>query len=153
MIGALAVTLLDILTALFFYLVIGAYIAFLLSSAWQFSQGSQAGRTLRGINLSLVPLAILLALLGVAAASFNAFLNQAGSPSTPWAIVMVTIGLGGASLALGVEGLILRRRTGDRTAERRAMGYLSLSLIATTVPLVLLGALFLAFATCRVACL
>ncbi len=147
-----AITLLDILTPLFFYVVIVAYMAFLLSSAWQFSQRPEPGRTLRGLNLALVPLAVLLALVGVVAASLNAFLNQPGSPSTPWAIVMVALGLGGASFLLGVEGLILRSRVQGQPMERKAIGYRSLSLIATTVPLVLLGGLFLAFATCRLAC-
>ncbi len=145
-----AITFLDILTSLFFYLVIAAYMAFLLNSAWQFSRRPEPGRAMRGINLTLVPLGILLALVGVLAASFNAFSPQSGPPSTPWAIVMVALGLGGSSLLLAVEGLMLRARAAD--PDRRAIGYRSLSLIATTVPLVLLGAFFLAFATCRFAC-
>ncbi len=147
-----ALTLVDILTPLFFYLVIVAYVAFLLSTAWQFSRRPEPGRTIRGLNLTLVPLGILLALIGVVAASFNAFLDQAGTPSTPMAIVMVALGLGGSSLLLAVEGFILRSRVRSEPVDRKAIGYRSLSLIATTVPLVLLGALFLAFATCHLAC-
>jgi hypothetical protein len=45
---------------------------------------------------------------------------------------------------LAVEGLVLRNRVHASTEERRAIGLRSLSLIATTVPLVVLGALFLA---------
>ena len=147
-----ALTLVDILTPLFFYVVILAYMAFLLSSAWQFSRRPEPGRTIRGLNLTVVPLGILVALVGVVAASFNAFLNQAGTPSTPWAIVMVALGLGGTSLLLAGEGFILRSRVESDPVERKAIGYRSLSLIATTVPLVLLGGLFLAFATCHLAC-
>ncbi len=149
---AAATTFVDILTPLFFYLVIVAYMAFLLNSAWQFSRRPEQGRAIRGINFTLVPLGILLALVGVLAASFNAFSHQQGTPSTPWAIVMVALGLGASSLLLAMEGMILRGRVRDGPADRRALSYRSLSLIVTTVPLVLLGALFLAFATCRLAC-
>lgn len=147
-----ALTFVDILTPLFFYVVIAAYMAFLLASAWQFSRRPEPGRTSRGINLTLVPLGILLALVGVLAASFNAFSHQEGTPSTQWAIVMVALGLGGSSLLLSIEGFILRRRVRAQPEDRKAIGYRSLSLAATSVPLVLLGALFLAFATCRLGC-
>jgi putative flippase GtrA len=149
---AAATTFVDILTPAFFYLVIAAYMAFLLNSAWQFSQRPEKGRAIRGINFTLVPLGILLALVGVLAASFNAFSHQQGTPSTPWAVVMVALGLGASSLLLAMEGMVLRGRVREGRADRRALGYRSLSLLATTVPLVLLGALFLAFATCRLAC-
>ena len=68
------------------------------------------------------------------------------------AVVMVALGLGASSLLLAMEGMVLRGRVDKGPADRRALGYRSLSLLATTVPLVLLGALFLAFATCRLAC-
>ena len=141
-----AITFGEILTPLFFYVVIAAYMAFVLSSAWQFSRRPEPGRSIRGLNLTLVPLGILLALVGVLAASFNAFSHQEGTPSTFWAIVMVALGLGGSSLLLAVEGMILRRRVPPGERDRRAIGMRSLSLAATTVPLVVLGALFLAFA-------
>lgn len=147
-----ATTLVDIMTPLFFYVVIGAYLAYLVNSAWQFSQRPEQSRTMRGVTFALVPLAILLALVGVLAASVNAFTNQQGTPSTPWAIVMIAFGLGGASLLLAAEGLLLSRRLRGGPGDRRAIGFRSLSLIATTVPLVLLGGLFLAFATCHLAC-
>jgi len=137
-----AVTFGEILTPLFFYVVIAAYMAFVLASAWQFSRRPEPGRTMRGINLTLVPLGVLVALLGVLAASFNAFTAQEGTPSTNWAIVMVALGLGGSSLLLAVEGFILRGRVRSSNEERRAIGLRSLSLIATTVPLVALGLLF-----------
>lgn len=141
-----AITFGEILTPLFFYVVIAAYVAFVIASAWQFSRRPEPGRTIRGINLTLVPLGVLVALAGVLAASFNAFNHQDGPPSTTWAIVMVALGLGGSSLILAVEGFILRARVASSSADRRAIGLRSLSLIATTVPLVLLGALFLALA-------
>lgn len=141
-----AITLGEFLTPLFFYVVIAAYMAFVLSSAWQFSRRPEPGRTIRGVNLTLVPLGVLLALVGVMAASFNAFTHQEGIPSTFWAIVMVALGLGGSSLLLAVEGVILRGRLRSSDDERSAIGRRTLSLVATTVPLVALGALFLAFA-------
>lgn len=141
-----AITFGEILTPLFFYVVIAAYVAFVIASAWQFSRRPEPGRTIRGINLTLVPLGVLVALAGVLAASFNAFNHQDGPPSTTWAIAMVALGLGGSSLILAVEGFILRARVASSSADRRAIGLRSLSLIATTVPLVLLGALFLALA-------
>jgi hypothetical protein len=147
-----ALTFADVLTPLFFYLVIAAYMAFLLASAWQFSRRPEPGRTSRGINLTLVPLGILLALVGVLAASFNAFSRQEGTPSTQWAIVMVSLGLGGSSLLLAIEGFILRRRVRGLPEDRRAIGFRALSLLATTVPLLLLGVLFLGFATCKPSC-
>ena len=133
------------MTPLFFYVVIAAYMAFVLASAWQFSRRPEPGRTMRGINLTLVPLGVLVALVGVLAASFNAFSQTEGTPTTNWAIVMVALGLGGASLLLAVEGL-LRARVRSSSEDRRAIGLRSLSLIATTVPLVVLGALFFALA-------
>jgi hypothetical protein len=141
-----AISLGEILTPLFFYVVIAAYMAFVLASAWQFSRRPEPGRTMRGINLTLVPLGVLVALVGVLAASFNAFSGasgaQQGTPSTNWAIVMVGLGLGGSSLLLAVEGFVLRGRVRSSNEERRAIGLRSLSLIATTVPLVVLGMLF-----------
>jgi hypothetical protein len=142
----LAITFGEILTPLFFYVVIAAYVAFVVASAWQFSRRPEPGRTIRGINLTLVPLGVLVALAGVLAASFNAFNHQDGPPSTTWAIVMVALGLGGSSLVLAIEGFVLRSRVHSSSEERRAIGLRSLSLIATTVPLVLLGALFFALA-------
>src|SRR5438128_420692 len=108
--------------------------AFVLASAWQFSRRPEPGRIMRAINLTLVPLGVLVALVGVLAASFNAFAQQEGTPSTNWAIVMVALGLGGASLLLAVEGFVLRSRVHSSTEDRRAIGLRSLSLIATTVP-------------------
>lgn len=150
--GLPAVTLVDILTPLFFYLVIGSYMAFLVNSAWTFSHRPEPGRTLRGINLTLVPIGLLITAVGVAAASVNAFTRQQGTPSTPWAIVMVAFGLGGTSLLLAAEGFLLRSRVSPSSLERRTVSYRSLSLAATTVPVLVLGALFLGFATCRIAC-
>ena len=141
-----AITFADILTPLFFYVVIAAYMAFVLSSAWQFSRRTEPGRIMRTINLSAVPLGVLVALVGVLAASFNGFSHQEGTPSTFWAIVMVALGLGGASFLLGVEGVVIRGRVRSSAVARRAIGFRSLSLITTTVPLIVLGALFLAFA-------
>ncbi|HEY8677546.1 MAG TPA: hypothetical protein VIN39_02805 [Candidatus Dormibacteraeota bacterium] len=141
-----AITFVDILTPLFFYVVIAAYMAFVLSSAWQFSQRTEPGRILRGINLTLVPLGVLVALVGVLAASFNGFSHQEGTPSTFWAIVMVAFGLGASSLLLATEGIILRSRIRSSAAERRALGFRSLSLATTTVPLLALAGLFLALA-------
>jgi len=141
-----AITFADILTPLFFYVVIAAYMAFVLASAWQFSRRSEPGRVMRAINLSLVPLGVLVALVGVLAASFNGFSHQEGTPTTFWAIVMVALGLGAASLLLGVEGALIRGRVRSSAAERRAIGFRSLSLMTTTIPLIALGALFLAFA-------
>jgi len=141
-----AITFGEILTPLFFYVVIAAYMAFILASAWQFSRRPEPGRSMRGINLTLVPLGVLVALVGVLAASFNAFSGTEGTPNNNWAIVMVALGLGGASLLLGIEGFILRSRVESSREDRRAIGLRSLSLIATTVPLVVLGALFFAFA-------
>ena len=136
----------QVLTPLFFYVVIAAYIAFILSSAWQFSRRPAAGVTLRGINLTIIPLGVLVALVGVMAASFNAFNQQEGTPSTPWAVVMVALGLGITSLVLAIEGFVLRRRVAASNEERHAIGMRSLSLIATTVPLVVLGGLLVATA-------
>jgi len=141
-----AITFGQILTPLFFYVVIAAYIAFLVASAWQFSRRPEPGRTMRGINLTVVPLGVLVALVGVLAASFNAFNQQEGTPSTTWAIVMVALGLGLSSLVLAIEGFVLRSRVRSSNEERRAIGMRSLSLIATTVPLVVLGGLFFALA-------
>jgi hypothetical protein len=132
----------QVLTPLFFYLVIVAYMAFVLVSAWQFSRRPEPGRTMRFINLTLVPLGVLVALVGVLAASFNAFSQQEGTPSTNWAIVMVALGLGGSSLLLAFEGFVLRSRVRTSSEDRRAIGMRSLSLITTTVPLVILGLLF-----------
>src|SRR2546423_13900958 len=134
------------MTPLFFYVVIAPYMAFVLASAWQFSRRPEPGRTMRGINLTLVPLGVLVALVGVLAASFNAFSLEEGTPGTIWAIVMVALGLGGASLLLAAEGFILRSRVPASSVDRRAIGLRSLSLIATTVPLVVLGTLFVAIA-------
>jgi hypothetical protein len=141
-----AITFGEILTPLFFYVVIAAYVAFVVASAWQFSRRPEPGRTMRGINLTLVPLGVLVAVVGVLAASFNAFTQQEGTPSTTWAIVMVALGLGASSLVLAIEGFVLRRRVRSSLEERRAIGLRSLSLIATTVPLVILGGLFFALA-------
>jgi hypothetical protein len=140
------ITFVDILTPLFFYVVIAAYMAFVLSSAWQFSQRTEPGRIMRGVNLTLVPLGVLVALVGVLAASFNGFSHQEGTPSTFWAIVMVAMGLGASSLLLAVEGIILRSRIRSSAEERRALGFRSLSLATTTVPLLALAGLFLALA-------
>jgi hypothetical protein len=142
----LAITFGQVLTPLFFYVVIAAYIAFVVASAWQFSGRPEPGRTMRGLNLTLVPLGVLVALVGVLAASFNAFNQSDGTPSTTWAIVMVALGLGLSSLLLAIEGLVLRGRLRTSSDERRAIGLRSLSLIATTVPLVVLGGLFFAIA-------
>jgi hypothetical protein len=142
-----AITFGEILTPLFFYVVIAAYMAYVVVSAWQFSRRPEPGRTIRGINLTLVPLGVLVALVGVLAASFNAFNQQEGTPNTRWAIVMVALGLGGASLVLALEGFVLRSRVLASSEERRAIGLRSLSLIATTVPLVVLGGLFFVLAT------
>jgi hypothetical protein len=136
----------EVLTPLFFYVVIAAYMAFVLVSAWQFSRRPEPGRTMRFINLTLVPLGVLVALVGVLAASFNAFSQQEGTPSTNWAIVMVALGLGGSSLLLAVEGFVLRGRVQSSTEDRRAIALRSLSLITTTVPLVVLGLLFFVLA-------
>jgi small-conductance mechanosensitive channel len=136
----------EVLTPLFFYVVIVAYMAFVLVSAWQFSRRPEPGRSMRFINLTLVPLGVLVALVGVLAASFNAFSHQEGTPSTIWAIVMVALGLGGSSLLLAFEGFVLRSRVRSSNEERRAIGLRSLSLIATTVPLVVLGLLFVVLA-------
>lgn len=132
----------EVLTPLFFYVVIVAYMAFVLVSAWQFSRRPEPGRTMRFINLTLVPLGVLVALVGVLAASFNAFSQQEGTPTTNWAIVMVALGLGGSSLLLAFEGFVLRSRISSSNADRRAIGLRSLSLITTTLPLVVLGLLF-----------
>jgi hypothetical protein len=143
-----AVSFVDVLTPLFFYLLIAAYIAFLLASAWQFSRKPESSRIIRGVNLTLVPLGILVALVGVLAATFNSMTHlatQQGTPSTPWALVMVALGLGGSSLLLAAEGLILRSRHPAGTG-RRDLGLRTLSLFATTLPLLLLGALLVAFA-------
>src|SRR5438309_11045339 len=121
------------MTPLFFYVVIAAYMAFVLASAWQFSRRPEPGRTMRGINLTLVPLGVLVALVGVLAASFNAFSQQEGTPRTIWAIVMVALGLGGSSLLLAIEGLVLRRRVRSSDEERSATGLRSQCLLATTV--------------------
>jgi hypothetical protein len=142
-----AITFGEVLTPLFFYVVIAAYMAYVVVSAWQFSRRPEPGRTIRGINLTLVPLGVLVALVGVLAASFNAFNQQEGTPNTKWAIVMVALGLGASSLVLALEGFVLRGRVDRSSEERRAIGLRSLSLIATTVPLVVLGGLFLALAT------
>ncbi|HEX3630158.1 MAG TPA: hypothetical protein VHW91_06795 [Candidatus Dormibacteraeota bacterium] len=141
-----AVTFGQILTPLFFYVVIAAYVAFVIASAWQFSRRPEPGRIMRGLNLTVVPLGVLVALVGVLAASVNAFNQQEGTPSNKWAIVMVALGFGLSSLVLAVEGFILRGRIAASPEERRAIGMRSLSLIATTVPLVILGGLFLALA-------
>ena len=109
------------MTPLFFYVVIAAYMAFVLASAWQFSRRPEPGRTMRGINLTLVPLGVLVALVGVLAASFNAFTGTEGTPNNNWAIVMVALGLGGASLLLAIEGFILRGRVHSSTEDRRAI--------------------------------
>src|SRR5207248_2906393 len=147
MVTPAAITFGEILTPLFFYVVIAAYMAYVVVSAWQFSRRPEPGRTIRGINLTLVPLGVLVALVGVLAASFNAFNQQEGTPNTRWAIVMVALGLGGASLVLALEGFVLRSRVLASSEERRAIGLRSLSLIATTVPLVVLGGLFFVLAT------
>jgi small-conductance mechanosensitive channel len=136
----------EVLTPLFFYVVIVAYMAFVLVSAWQFSRRPEPGRSMRFINLTLVPLGVLVALVGVLAASFNAFSQQEGTPSTIWAIVMVALGLGASSFLLAFEGFVLRNRVRSSNEERRAIGLRSLSLIATTVPLVVLGLLFVVLA-------
>jgi len=132
----------EVLTPLFFYVVIVAYMAFVLVSAWQFSRRPEPGRTMRFINLTLVPLGVLVALVGVLAASFNAFTQQEGTPTSNWAIVMVALGLGGSSLLLAFEGFVLRSRISSSNEDRRAIGLRSLSLITTTLPLVVLGLLF-----------
>jgi hypothetical protein len=53
---------------------------------------------------------VLVALVGVLAASFNAFIQQEGTPTTTWAIAMVALGLGLSSLVLALEGFVLRPR-------------------------------------------
>jgi ABC-type polysaccharide/polyol phosphate transport system ATPase subunit len=68
-----AITFADILTPLFFYVVIAAYMAFVLSSAWQFSRRTEPGRIMRAINLSLVPLGVLVALVGVTGSGKSTF--------------------------------------------------------------------------------
>ena len=75
-----ATTFGQFLTPIFFYVVIAAYMAFVLASAWQFSRRPEPGRVIRAINLTLVPLGVLVALVGVLAASFNAFAQQEGTP-------------------------------------------------------------------------
>lgn len=147
-----AVGLIEISTSIFFYVVIAAYVAFLVASALEFSRRREPGRPLRSINLTLVPLGVMIALVGVLAASFNGFLHEKGPPSTEWATVMVALGLGGASFVLAVEGLVVRSRLKDKPVDRRAVSLRSLSLVATTIPLLILGAFFLAFATCPFAC-
>ena len=141
-----AITFGQILTPLFFYVVIAAYMAFVLASAWQFSRRPEPGRIMRGINLTLIPLGVLVALVGVLAASFNAFTQQEGTPTTIWAIVMVALGLGGASLLLAVEGFVLQSRVSSSSEDRRAIGLRSLRLIATTAARVVLGSLVVALA-------
>jgi hypothetical protein len=59
---------------------------------------------------------------------------------------MVAFGLGASSLLLATEGIILRSRIRSSAAERRALGFRSLSLATTTVPLLALAGLFLALA-------
>jgi len=122
-VGPAATTFGEFLTPVFFYVVIAAYMAFVLASAWQFSRRPEPGRVMRAINLTLVPLGVLVALVGVLAASFNAFAQQEGTPSTNWAIVMVALGLGGASLLLAVEGFVLRSRVHSSTEDRRAIRF------------------------------
>src|SRR2546428_3657478 len=97
---------------------------------------------MRAINLTLVPLGVLVALVGVLAASFNAFAQQEGTPSTIWAIVMVALGLGGASLLLAFEGFVLRRRARSSNWGPRPLGVRRLGPISTTLALVVLGLLF-----------
>src|SRR5207253_9702359 len=106
--------------------------ACLLNSAWQFSQRPEKGRAIRGINFALVPLGILLALVGVLAASFNAFSHEQGTPSTPWAVVMVALGLGASSLLLAMEGMVLGGRVDNGPADRRALRSRGLRLPAST---------------------
>lgn len=141
-----AITFGEILTPVFFYVVIAAYMAFLLACAWQFSRRPEPGRIIRTLNVTIVPLGMMVALVGVLAASFNAFTQQEGTPNNKWAIAMVALGLSLSSLLLAIEGVILRGRIRESREERRALGLRSLSLIATTVPLVILGGLFLVLA-------
>ena len=54
-----ATTFGQFLTPVFFYVVIAAYMAFVLASAWQFSRRPEPGRVMRAINLTLVPLGVL----------------------------------------------------------------------------------------------
>jgi hypothetical protein len=53
---------------------------------------------------------------------------------------------------LAVEGFVVQSRLRDDPLQRRAVSLRSLSLAATTVPLVILGGFFLTFATCPFAC-
>src|SRR5256712_11104312 len=134
------------MTPLFFYVVIVAYMAFVLVSAWQFSRRPEPGRSMRFINLTLVPLGVLVALVGVLAASFNAFSQQEGTPSTIWAIVMVALGLGGAALLLAFEGFVLRSRGRPSDEGGRAGGVGRLGPVAATRPPGGLGLLFFVLA-------
>jgi len=130
---------------------LGRQLGKILSLAFAWATTALFGRVPANKQLYLsgmagAALAWPIVLVGVLAASFNGFSHQEGTRSTFWAIVMVALGLGGASLLLGVEGVLIRARVRSSPAERRALGFRSLSLITTTVPLIVLGVLFLAFA-------
>src|SRR5437870_11918320 len=96
--------------------------AFLLNSAWQFSQRPEKGRAIRGINFTLVPLGLLLALVGVLAASFNAFSHAQGTLSTPWAVVMAALGPGASSFLLALVGVVPSAGLPAGPVARRALG-------------------------------
>src|SRR5216683_846660 len=53
LIAASTTTFGQFLTPVFFYVVIAAYMAFVLASAWQFSRRPEPGRVMRAINLTL----------------------------------------------------------------------------------------------------
>src|SRR5438445_73133 len=116
------------MTPVFFYVVIAAYMAFVLASAWQFSRRPEPGRVMRAINLTLVPLGVLAALAGVLAARFTSFAQRAGTPSPNRPVAMVPLRLGGGAGRRGGpgplldQGLVMLRRAGVSTSARGPHG-------------------------------